>query len=80
MTCRDATRLLAGALEGTLAPGVVADFERHLGHCGNCRRFLAQYRATIAAGRRAARELGASVVRPEELMGAVLTAIGARRP
>jgi len=77
MTCREATGFLSDYVAGELAPAVLADFERHLGRCPNCVRFLDQYRDTIAASRRAELELDDDVAAalPEELVQAVIAAV-----
>jgi anti-sigma factor RsiW len=51
-------------------------FERHLTECGDCHTYLAQYKATVAAGRDAFADEDALVPNdvPEELIQAILDA------
>jgi anti-sigma factor RsiW len=57
---------------------VQAAFERHLSRCPSCRAYLAQYRATVAAGSGASGSAKASLPAdvPEDLVQAIL---GSRR-
>jgi anti-sigma factor RsiW len=61
-------------LTGELSPEVLERFERHLSRCRNCTEYLAQYRATIAAGRTAFQDEAADVPTevPEDLVQAIL--------
>ena len=70
MTCREVTGFLIDYIAGELPPATVADFERHVFECVNCQAFIAQYRATIAAGPIAAAAEDADP--PAELVSAVL--------
>jgi anti-sigma factor RsiW len=76
MTCREFADFIAGYDAGELAVDVRAPFERHLELCANCRRYLAQYRATIELGRAAFEDLDAGVPEsiPEDLIAAILAA------
>ena len=49
MSCREVVELVNDYLEGALAPHEVELFERHLGSCDGCHRYLAQMRLTIDA-------------------------------
>jgi anti-sigma factor RsiW len=49
-------------------------FDRHLGACPNCVTYLEQFRATIAAGKRACADDDAAAMVPEELIQAILQA------
>jgi anti-sigma factor RsiW len=62
MICRDVIAILDEYLDGTLAPDVVTELERHLAVCEPCRAYLATYRKTRELGARAA-----SVDMPEEM-------------
>jgi anti-sigma factor RsiW len=73
VTCREFADFIADYLTGGLPPAVAASFERHLSLCPNCEIYLAQYRATVDAGREAFDDeetLPAQV--PEELIQAIL--------
>ena len=48
MVCQELVELVTEYLEGALAPGELARFEQHLSGCGNCTRYLEQFRETIA--------------------------------
>ena len=76
MTCRDFADFLDRYLAATLPAPIVSRFERHLDVCPNCQRYLAQYRDTIALGRRAFDEPAATVPTevPDDLVAAILTA------
>ena len=74
MTCRDLTDFLAAYMARDLSSDVETAFERHLGLCANCRRFLQQYEQTVAAGRAAfGHDEDAPV--PDELVRAILSSI-----
>ena len=47
MTCRDLVGLVTDYLEGALTLGERYRFERHLGACSVCPRYVEQLRATI---------------------------------
>ena len=76
MTCREFADFIARYDAGELSADGRASFERHLEMCLNCRRYLAQYRATIELGRAAFHDLDASVPEnvPEDLIAAILAA------
>jgi anti-sigma factor RsiW len=63
-------------LTGELPQAERALFERHLSRCPNCDEYLAQYRATVTAGKEAfaddSEELPEDV--PEDLIQAILAA------
>ena len=74
MTCREFAAFIIDYLEGDLADDVRTPFERHLSRCPNCHEYLAQYRATVAAGKDAFgadEDLPSDV--PEELIQAILS-------
>jgi anti-sigma factor RsiW len=73
MTCRELSDFILDYVAGDLPAPLCDVFERHLSACGNCRVYLATYRATLAAGR----ALGEDTVLPplpEELVQAILAA------
>ena len=49
MTCREVVDLVNDYLEGALTADEAARFERHLGTCDGCARYLEQMRITIEA-------------------------------
>ena len=53
MTCKDFVSFILEYLENELDGTTRATFEHHLAICPNCVRYLANYQATIAAGREA---------------------------
>jgi anti-sigma factor RsiW len=76
VTCRELTSFIHDYLAGELPPESVRRFEHHLTLCGNCRRYLGQYRDTIAAGRAAFTDPDAPVPAevPDDLVRAILAA------
>ncbi|HYN05906.1 MAG TPA: zf-HC2 domain-containing protein [Vicinamibacterales bacterium] len=73
MTCREVSGFLHDYVAGELEPDVLAEFNRHLDGCANCRAFLGQYRDTIALGREAA--AGTMPDLPDDLVKAVLATL-----
>ncbi|HSB60524.1 MAG TPA: zf-HC2 domain-containing protein [Vicinamibacteria bacterium] len=73
MTCRELVEFLADYLEGDLAPGSAAAFERHLGECPASRSYLASYRTAVLLGK-GCQEDGSGSELPEELVAAILSA------
>lgn len=71
---------MADYLSGELVQDTLARFEHHLSLCPNCQRYLAGYRATIAAGKAAFETPDAPLPAdvPEELVQSILAA--RRRP
>lgn len=49
-SCEEISGLAYAYLEGHLDPGLTAKFERHLGSCANCERFIASYRQIARPG------------------------------
>ena len=47
MNCQDAIGVLAGFLEHSLSPELLAGLERHLSECAPCRAYLETYRKTV---------------------------------
>lgn len=47
MKCKQLIRELSDYLDGGLEPGVLADLERHLEHCEDCRLVVDTTRKTI---------------------------------
>jgi anti-sigma factor RsiW len=74
VTCREFADFMMDYLTGELSADVVALFERHLSRCPNCRTYLAQYRATVSAGREAFADEDSSLPEdvPEDLIQAIL--------
>lgn len=78
MTCREFTAFIADFLDGGLPAAERQQFDRHLGRCANCARYLESYRTAITLGK-AAFEDGDAPVPPDvpgELVDAILRARG----
>lgn len=78
MTCREFADFMADYVSGEIAPATVAVFEEHLALCPTCVAYLADYRATIAAGKRAF--AGDEDVLPSSVPEGLVRAILAARP
>jgi anti-sigma factor RsiW len=80
VTCREFAGFIDEWLDGRLPAAAREPFERHLIVCGNCARYLASYRQTIALGKQAFENLDAELPPdvPDELIDAILRA--RRRP
>ena len=74
MKCRECDEFLGDYVAGELPAEVLATFELHLARCRNCRTYLAQYRATIKAGKTACDAYNEGLRMPEELVQAILAA------
>jgi anti-sigma factor RsiW len=76
VTCRELASFMLDYVSGELPRDRVEAFDHHLTLCVNCRRYLAQYRETIAAGRAAFADPDAPVPAevPDELVRAILAA------
>ena len=76
MTCREFADFIMDYTSGELPDDTRALFERHLSRCANCHTYLAEYRATIGAGREAFADENATVPNdvPEDLIRAILAA------
>jgi anti-sigma factor RsiW len=74
VTCRDFADFIMDYLTGELPADVLASFERHLSGCPHCHDYLAQYLATVAAGKEAFADENAPVPAevPEDLIQAIL--------
>ena len=72
MTCQELTDFLADYLEGVLPAPVHAAFEKHLGICADCRRYLDSYRKSIGVAQSVVRKPASDM--PEELVAAILKA------
>ena len=80
VTCREFADFMADYLSGELHQDIRQQFDRHLGLCVNCRRYLTSYKETIALGKRALADDDSAlpVDVPEELVRAILAARPAR--
>jgi anti-sigma factor RsiW len=80
VTCREFADFMADYLSGELKQDLRQQFDRHLGLCVNCQRYLTSYRETIALGKRALADDDSAlpVNVPEELVKAILAARPAR--
>jgi anti-sigma factor RsiW len=76
MTCRELADFLMDYVSGELPPDVLAEFERHLNACHNCREYLVEYRAATEAGKLACTHADDPVPAdvPEDLVQAILEA------
>lgn len=76
MTCREFASFIMQYLSGELPESTRGAFEEHLALCPNCVRYLAQYRATLLAGKDAFDEPDAPVpvAVPDDLVTAILAA------
>ena len=77
MTCREFIDFIIDYVSGALRPDVSSAFERHIADCPDCRRYLAHYQSTIAAGREAFADAGDEV--PQDVPEALIQAILASR-
>jgi anti-sigma factor RsiW len=78
VTCREFADFLDDFMTDELAGDVRAAFERHLGRCDNCRKYLRIYEQSVRLGRRAFDDGAAAVPSevPDELVDAILAARG----
>ena len=76
MTCREFAEFLGDYLSGELSGDVLASFERHLGVCENCEKYLAGYRESVLLGKLAFANADDSppVDVPQDLVDAILAA------
>ena len=74
MNCRDLSSFLDDYLAGELPANVAGEFEVHVSRCGNCDRYLVQYRETVALGRASAADISEP---PEELIQAIMASLKA---
>lgn len=75
MTCRAFADFIADYLTGELTQSVRNEFDRHLGVCTNCQRYLALYKATTEMSREAFaddNEPAESAGVPQDLIDAIL--------
>jgi anti-sigma factor RsiW len=76
VTCREFAEFIAAFLDAGLPDAERQAFERHLGRCRNCARYLEGYRETVALGKQAFvtpdESLPSDV--PDELVDAILQA------
>jgi len=76
VTCREFADFIADYLSRELSPPTRDAFDRHLGLCPNCQRYLASYTETVKLGKAAFDDENAAVPAtvPEELLRAILDA------
>ena len=77
MTCRAFADFIGDYLSEELDPSVRATFERHLGRCPNCQRYLALYKAATDMSRDAFADRddpADSAGVPQDLIDAILAA------
>lgn len=76
ITCRELIDFIADYLDGSLAPEMRREFERHLGVCPSCVNYLQGYKQSILLGRISLRPTDepASGVVPEGLVRAIQAA------
>jgi anti-sigma factor RsiW len=74
VTCREFADFMVDYFSGELPAEARAVFERHLGLCRNCERYLNSYRESVALGKRAFDDDTAAVPRtvPDGLVKAIL--------
>ena len=76
MTCSEFTEFLDRYIDGDLPPEEAREFERHLGVCRECVRYLDTYKRAVELGKDAfggaGKELPEDV--PEDLIRAILAA------
>jgi anti-sigma factor RsiW len=76
VTCREFVEFLMAYLDGELPTGQRSTFERHMGDCPACVRYLETYRETLRLERELCREADGSPPDdvPEGLVRAILAA------
>jgi anti-sigma factor RsiW len=74
MTCRELNEFLLDYVEGALAGPVRAEFDRHLGICPDCVRYLDDYREVIRLGGTCGDDDAQAEDVPEALIQAILAA------
>jgi anti-sigma factor RsiW len=76
VTCRELADFIGDYLSGELPADARAEFEYHLRLCPNCRRYLADYAASVKLGKRAFDDENARLPEhvPEDLVQAILAA------
>lgn len=81
ITCEQLSEFLADYIDGTLPEPQRAEFERHMGVCPPCVRYLESYRRTIALTREALGPADAPLPAtiPEGIVAAVRAACRAQR-
>jgi anti-sigma factor RsiW len=79
VTCREFADFMVDYFSGELPADARAVFERHLGLCQNCEKYLTSYRESVALGKRAFDDDTAVIPRsvPDDLVKAILAT---RRP
>lgn len=74
ITCRELLDFLHLYLDGELPADRRHEFDRHLGVCEPCRRYIREYRQTVAMGKAAFPASDEPADAPEELIAAILRA------
>jgi anti-sigma factor RsiW len=74
MTCRELIEFLSDYLDGELPPDVRAKFDEHLAACGQCRRYLSQYRTAGDLSKLAKDDPAALPPLPADLVKAIVGA------
>jgi predicted anti-sigma-YlaC factor YlaD len=74
MTCRELIEFLSDYLDGELPPDVRAKFDEHLADCGQCRRYLSQYRTAGDLAKLAKDDAAAAPPLPADLVKAIVDA------
>jgi anti-sigma factor RsiW len=74
VTCREFADFMIDYMSGAMVVDVRTSFERHLSRCPSCHAYLAQYRATVAAGKDAFTDPETALPGdvPEDLVQAIL--------
>lgn len=81
MTCREATEFLTDYVDGVLPEPLRQNFERHLSRCPKCPGFLAQFKRTVEATRRAYQRVGPDAeadlesMLPEDVVATILASV-----
>jgi len=74
ITCRELLDFLHLYMDGELPADRRHEFDRHLGVCEPCRRYILEYRRTVAMGKSAFEPSDEPAEAPEELIAAILRA------
>jgi len=80
MTCRELTDFLSDYVADELPGHVRREFEFHLKLCRDCKVFIVQFRETVLAGQDAFEDVPGAAPMPEELIRAIMQAVGRTGP